>query len=214
MAVSCGPLRSPGITSGLLLIRVGCRPTAFIQRALKPLRVRTARSMLCGGGHSVRSAYKGGQHEPTSEVSINPEVAMPASRPTVRPPSLVPATFACTLRDGGLNAAWVRVTGELDLATAPQLEQTLQQADLRAPRIVLDLRQLTFMDSSGVHVIVEASRRARQAGHRLVLVRGPLPVDRVLKLTRASDVLEIVDLEPAEPPVQALLRLARQDRAA
>ncbi len=126
----------------------------------------------------------------------------------------MPARFACALRDGGLDAAWVRVTGELDLATAPQLEQTLQQADLRAPRVVLDLRKLTFINASGVHVIVEASRRARRCGHRLVLVRGPSAVDRVLELAGASDVLEIVDLEPAVPPVQALVRLARQDRAA
>lgn len=47
--------------------------------------------------------------------------ALLASRSTVGPPSLVPATFACALRDGGLDAAWVRVTGELGLAVAPRL---------------------------------------------------------------------------------------------
>jgi anti-sigma B factor antagonist len=122
--------------------------------------------------------------------------------------------FDCTLRDGGLDAAWVRVTGELDIATAPQLEQTLRQAEAWCHRVVLDLRQLTFMDSAGVHVIVNASVRANAAGRRLVLVRGPSHIDRVLDLAQASDSLEIVDLDPVEPPVQALLRLAQGHRAA
>jgi len=38
----------------------------------------------------------------------------------------------------------------------------------------------------------------------MVIVRGPSPVDRILELTRASDRLEIVDLDPVEPPVQAV----------
>jgi anti-sigma B factor antagonist len=122
--------------------------------------------------------------------------------------------FSCTLRDGGLDAAWVRAAGELDIATAPQLKQTLRQAEAGARRVVLDLRELTFMDSCGVHVIVDASTRARAAGNRLVLVRGPSQVDRLLVLSKAADVLEIVDLDPAQPPVQALVELAQQDRVA
>ena len=43
--------------------------------------------------------------------------------------------FRCTLRQSGRDAAWVRVTGELDFATAPQLEQTLRKAELRARRL-------------------------------------------------------------------------------
>ena len=122
--------------------------------------------------------------------------------------------FDCTLRDDGLDAAWVRVTGELDIATAPQLEQTLGQAEARCQRVVLDLRQLTFIDSSGVHVILNAGVRANAAGRRLVLVRGPSHIDRVFDLAQASDSLEIVDLDPCESPVQALLRLAQRHRAA
>lgn len=124
-----------------------------------------------------------------------------------------PPEFSCTLSDGGADAAWVRVVGELDIATAPRLEQTLRGAEIW-PRVVLDLRQLAFMDSSGLDVIVQASIRARRAGRRLVLGPGPLQVDRVLTLTGAADVLEIVDLEPVEPPVQALMLLGGQDRAA
>jgi anti-sigma B factor antagonist len=126
----------------------------------------------------------------------------------------MPPVCECTLRDGGLDAAWVHAVGELDLATAQQLEQTLRLAELRAQRVVLDLRELDFMDCSGMHVIVDASIRARRPGRRLVLVRGPSRVDRVLTLTGASDVLEIVDLDPVQPPVQALVQLAQEGRAA
>lgn len=124
-----------------------------------------------------------------------------------------PPEFGCTLRDGGVDAAWVRVVGELDIATAPRLEQTLGRAGIR-PRVVLDLRQLTFIDCSGLNLIVQASIRASRAGRRLVLVRGHSQVDRLLTLTGAADVLEIIDLDAVEPPVRALVRLARKDRAA
>jgi anti-sigma B factor antagonist len=125
-----------------------------------------------------------------------------------------PADFCCIVSDGGLDVASVRVTGELDIATAPQLKQTLAHAEGRARRVVLDLRELTFMDTSGVHAIVDASARATAAGRLLVLVRGPSQVDRVLALTGARDRLDIVELDPGEPPVQALVQLAGQERAA
>ena len=93
------------------------------------------------------------------------------------------------------------------------LEQTLRAAELRARMVVLDLRELTFTDSCGVHVIMKASIRADRAGRRLVLVRGPSQADRMFTLIN-SDVLEIVDLDPGEPVVSALSQLAQQDRAA
>lgn len=125
--------------------------------------------------------------------------------------SLAPR-FDCTLRDGGVDAAWMRVTGELDLVTAPILARALSQAEENARRVVLDLRELTFLDSSGAHVIFDADYRATAAGRRLVLVRGPANVNRVLDLARPSDSLVIVDLDPGVPPVLALLMLAQRDR--
>lgn len=130
-----------------------------------------------------------------------------------RPAAALPPEFGCTLRDGGLDVAWVRVAGELDVATAPQLKQVLGHAEDRARRVVLDLRELTFMDTSGMHVVVAARVRATSAGRQLVVVRGPSQVDRLLALTGARDRLEIVDLNPAEPPAQALVQLARRERA-
>ena len=104
-----------------------------------------------------------------------------------------PVDFDCTLRDDGYDAAWVHLGGELDIATSPLLERTLSEAQLRARLIVLDLRELAFIDCCGVHAILTAKSRAQQAGRRLILARGPSQVDRVLTLTGASAELEIFD---------------------
>jgi anti-anti-sigma factor len=138
------------------------------------------------------------------------------SRTLIHPDRTVaaPPDFRCTLRDGGLDVVSVWVAGELDIASASKLKQTLRHAEERARRVVLDLRELTFMDSSGVHAIVDANVRAAVAGRRLVVVRGRSRVDRVLTLTGACDRLDIVDLAPTDPPVQALVQLAQRERTA
>jgi anti-sigma B factor antagonist len=119
--------------------------------------------------------------------------------------------FECTWSEGGLNAAWIHLTGELDVDTTPQLEQTLSDPDSQAGLIVVDMREVAFMDSSGVHAIVNASARARQRGRRLVVLRGPPDVDRVFSLTGNGADVENGDVEPLEPSVQALLRLGAED---
>jgi anti-anti-sigma factor len=112
--------------------------------------------------------------------------------------------FACFWTKGGLNAAWVQVTGELDVDTTPQFEQTLREP--RAQLVVLDLRELAFMDSCGVHAIVNAGARARQLGRRLVLLRGPPRVDRVFGLTGSSADVENGYMDPVDA-----LQLPRED---
>jgi anti-sigma B factor antagonist len=124
----------------------------------------------------------------------------------------LPPAFVCSRTEDGLDAAWVRVAGELDLATVPQLERSLQEPQLQARLVVLDLRKLAFMDSAGVHAIVNASIRARHVGGRLVLLRGPANVDRVFRLAGSSDDLEIRE-DPAELPVRALLQVAEGELA-
>ena len=73
------------------------------------------------------------------------------------------------------------------------------------------MRELAFMDSSGVHAIVNASARARQRGRRLVVLRGPPDVDRVFSLTGNAADVESGEVDPVEPSVQALLRLGDED---
>lgn len=109
--------------------------------------------------------------------------------------------FACSSTEGGLNAAWVHVAGALDIATTPTLARTLDDTQTRAQLVVLDLRDLTFMDSAGVHTLVEASASARRHGRRLILLRGSPVVDRLFALTGSSDQVEIGDVTPEAAPV-------------
>ncbi|MBV9167377.1 MAG: STAS domain-containing protein [Solirubrobacterales bacterium] len=104
----------------------------------------------------------------------------------------------------GRGTPWIRLSGELDLASVPQLKRTLGIAAVRARRIVLDLRELSFMDSSGLHLIIDATNRQRQAGGSLLLVRGPHQIDRLFELTRATDAIDFIDFAPPAPAVISL----------
>ena len=90
-----------------------------------------------------------------------------------------------------MDVGWVHVAGELDIATTPELERALRESYPRGRLVVLDLRELEFIDSSGVHAIVNASLCARQTGRRLVVLSGPPNVDRMFALTGTADGVEI-----------------------
>jgi len=97
------------------------------------------------------------------------------------------------------DGATVRLalTGELDIAGAARVEQELERIEREPPAtIVLDLRELAFMDSTGLRVIVAADSRAREQSRRLVIVRGSDTVQRIIEMTRLHERLEIVD-DPA-----------------
>ena len=61
------------------------------------------------------------------------------------------------------------------------------KAQLQARLVALDLRDVAFMDCSGVHMIVDATLHIRRTGRRLVLLRGPPSVDRVFAQTEGTD---------------------------
>ena len=92
------------------------------------------------------------------------------------------------------GAAVIAVAGELDLATSPALEEQFERVMSGAPTlVVIDLRELEFMDSTGLSVIIRAHQRAEQGGHRLGIVNGSRQVRRLLSLTGVADRLLIVD---------------------
>jgi anti-anti-sigma factor len=82
----------------------------------------------------------------------------------------------------------VVLKGELDLETAPELDRQLAGIDL-APgsRLVLDLRAVEFMDSTGLSSLIGAQRDADSNGHGLVLRRGSHQVQRLFELTTTTD---------------------------
>jgi anti-anti-sigma factor len=59
--------------------------------------------------------------------------------------------------------------------------------------MVLDLQQLTFMDSTGLRLLITADMRARQEERRLVIIQGNEMVQRVMRLTRLDERLDIVE---------------------
>lgn len=87
--------------------------------------------------------------------------------------------------------------GELDIASAGQVERELTRIERDAPvTLLLDLRRLAFMDSTGLRIVVAADARAREQSRRLVVVRGPEAVQRIFRMTRLDERLDMVD-EPA-----------------
>jgi anti-sigma B factor antagonist len=88
----------------------------------------------------------------------------------------------------------VGVSGELDLASGPELESELDQ--LNGPDtnlVVIDLRRLEFMDSTGLSILVRAHQRLASEGCEMGLVRGSQQVQRLLDLTGVADRLRLVD---------------------
>ena len=86
----------------------------------------------------------------------------------------------------------VAVSGELDIDTMVEFGAALTTGALGATTVV-DLRGLTFIDSSGVSGLLAAARRAQEAGRRLVCVPGPPSIQRIFQLTGVDTVLEWVD---------------------
>jgi anti-anti-sigma factor len=106
-----------------------------------------------------------------------------------------PAPFSVAVDDNVDGLLRVTVRGELDLATAPELEEALLPPLRDGGAAILELRPLEFMDSTGVRVIVAAHHAAQESGGRLVLVRTAPDgaVGRVLEISGLDAILELVD---------------------
>lgn len=94
--------------------------------------------------------------------------------------------------EGGI--ANLALRGELDLAGAPMLERSLLELERRGPRrLVIDLRDLRFIDSTGLRLLLAANTRAQERGGELVLRPGDATVQRVFDVTGALEVLRFED---------------------
>lgn len=87
--------------------------------------------------------------------------------------------------------AYISLSGELDLTTVPILEDHLAQFEgARVTAIVLDLRELTFLDRSAMQVFLAARERAIKNGHRLILVGASPGTRRLFELTDTEFLLD------------------------
>jgi anti-anti-sigma factor len=102
-------------------------------------------------------------------------------------------SFGCEI-DPERDAVRIRPHGALDMGAAPKLEA--QIAELIAAgfrRLIIDLRSLDFMDSAGLHLMLELDAHARSDGITLTLVPGPPAVQRVFEITGTEAALPFAD---------------------
>ena len=111
-----------------------------------------------------------------------------------------PFTIEVEERDGRVE---VTPRGELDMASAPELEQAIMPRLEGGTWVLLDLRSLDFIDSSGLRVVVGAHRAAEDRGGRFTCVRGApgTTVHRIVEIAGIDGVIEMVD-DPAQPNVR------------
>ena len=104
-----------------------------------------------------------------------------------------PPAFEVSTRQNG-DVREIRLSGELDLAGMRKVEQALERAERSdAARIVVDLGGVTFMDSTGVRLMLGAQARSRNDSERLVLRRGRPSVQRVFEICAVEGLLPFTD---------------------
>jgi len=90
-------------------------------------------------------------------------------------------------RDGPV--ATIRVRGELDIATGPELQAAIAALEPGYEELVIDLSQCSFFASSGISILLEENTRGAEAGFRLVVVKAPPEVQRIFDLTSLDELI-------------------------
>jgi anti-sigma B factor antagonist/stage II sporulation protein AA (anti-sigma F factor antagonist) len=94
----------------------------------------------------------------------------------------------------------VRPVGELDIATVGRLRGAITER-VDGEDLVVDLRGLAFLDTSGLQLVVELHRRSQADGFVLTLVRGGTPVQRVFEIAGLEGILPFADEPPRDGPL-------------
>ncbi len=89
------------------------------------------------------------------------------------------------------------ISGDIDLATSPELRKALLREfrELKTPRVVLNLKAVRYIDSSGVASLVEGLKASRDAGSRFILFGLNRTVREVLQLSKLVKIFEIYEDE-------------------
>jgi anti-sigma B factor antagonist len=107
--------------------------------------------------------------------------------------------FGLTIEPLAGGAVRLALRGELDLEHAYTFDEELRRVEAGKPScVVLDLRGLSFVDSSGLGRLLAARHRARRDRRRLVLVRGNAAVQRLMAITAITEHFETVSDVPRE----------------
>ncbi len=126
-----------------------------------------------------------------------------AAQPSPSEP--IPADLRLSVQSHGRHSR-IRVTGALDLATAPHLRTAIEQVSRAGQIVSVDLRTTTFCDCAGVNLLVTEQGRLRAMGGTLVITRPSVPVGRLLALTGLD---RHFDVRPAGPTTARRRQLLR-----
>jgi anti-anti-sigma factor len=106
--------------------------------------------------------------------------------------ALPPAGLSLRARAHG-DRDTLALAGDLDLATSPELEATVGQLCTEGRELVLDLSELSFIDSTGLLAILKARERCAERRCGFFLIPGPPAVQRVFQLTDLLERLPFLD---------------------
>jgi anti-sigma B factor antagonist len=91
------------------------------------------------------------------------------------------------------DARLITAVGELDMSSAPALRHEIEAARDEAVTTLLDMAEVTFIDSTGLHLLLDASRSAGRDDWSFFIVRHSTAVQRLIDVTRTSDLLALVE---------------------
>jgi anti-anti-sigma factor len=101
-------------------------------------------------------------------------------------PNIAPLSIRNTVRAGRHT---LTLTGELDLDSATDLEEAVREVCAAGAGLVIDLRKVTFMDSTGLRVLIVAATLCEEKGHELRIIPGE-DIQRILEMTGLDRVLQ------------------------
>ena len=108
-----------------------------------------------------------------------------------------PPDFSVSRRRSN-DAIVVVPVGEIDLATIDALQGEIDAAAAEAEQVVLDLREVAFIDSAGLRLVVHSSKALEADGGTFAVVRGPREVQRVFDLVGLDGRVTMLDQPPDE----------------
>jgi anti-sigma B factor antagonist len=100
------------------------------------------------------------------------------------PDKFLPSPFRIEIAHEGDGAVRVAPIGELDISTVPELHKSLSAACAGGRRLIVDLRGLEFMDSTGLTLLTRWSLAAEREGFSLALIEGNERIQRLFEITR------------------------------
>ena len=147
-----------------------------------------------GVAHHEGMARRGERVERPSGAapSLNHAGRLPRSE------SLDGSPLAISIEGAGANDCVIELSGELDLDTVPKLESPLLKALREHDCVVLDLSRLTFIDSSGLGLLIKAHRETAESGNLHTVISRDSQIERVFEVTGIDRALAVfLDREQA-----------------